>query len=478
MSAHVKRIMTVSAIVIAASAGLWAGQTGIVRLPISTSTMTTDAAPSKAAGPIIYYRDPRGKPFYSLAPKNNDAGQPYVAVRASEDIHFDLVASKTEPASAERKIKFYRNPMGLPDTSPTPKKDTMGMDYIPVYEGEDSDDGSVKVSLGKVQRTGVDTVAVGRRAIVRTIKAPGIVAIDERRIAVVAPRLDGFIENVASVTTGTAVKRGSPLVTVFSQELLNQGARLVIEQGPGQKSPSGAGDDSSSLAGARRRLLNMGIPDDFIAQIVRDRLVPNTFEIRAPSDGVVLERNVVDGQAIKSGEVLYRLADLSSVWILADVAESDIDALKTDQEVMVTTRARPGRSFRGKVTVIYPVLMKETRTARVRIELANSDLALMPDMYADVEIATGAEDAVLAVPTSAVIDSGARQVILLDQGEGRYEAREVKVGRSGNGFVEVMSGVSENEKVVVNGNFLIDAESNLQAALKGFSAPSSPEAKP
>jgi Cu(I)/Ag(I) efflux system membrane fusion protein len=163
---------------------------------------------------------------------------------------------------------------------------------------------------------------------------------------------------------------------------------------------------------------------------------------------------------------------------LADVAEGDIDALKLDQEVKVTIRARPGRVFTGKVTVIYPVLMKETRTARVRIELANSDLALMPDMYADVEIATGAEDAVLAVPASAVIDSGVRQVVLLDQGEGRYEPRDVKLGRKGDGFIEVLSGVSENDQVVGNGNFLIDAESNLQAALKGFSASSSEVVKP
>ncbi|MGB4865275.1 MAG: efflux RND transporter periplasmic adaptor subunit [Hyphomicrobium sp.] len=482
MNPHVKGLLTVTAVVGAACAGLWVGQSGLVRLPAPFGAITSDAASPEGFGPVIYYRDPGGKPLYSLTPKTNSAGQPYVAVLASTDTHFEPiekpVVANADAKSGERKIKYYRNPMGLPDTSPTPKKDSMGMDYIPVYEGEESDDGSVTISLGKIQRTGVDTVAVSRRPIVRNIKVPGIVAIDERRIAVVAPRLDGFIENVASVTTGTLVKRDAPLVTVFSQELLNQAARFMIEQYPGQKSVTGAGENGAGLVGARRRLLNMGVPEEYITRIERDRLVPNEFVIRAPSNAVVLERNVVEGQAITSGQVLFRLADLSTVWILADVPEGDIGALQLNQEVKVTTRAHPGRVFKGKLLVIYPVLMKETRTARVRIELANADLALMPDMYADVEIATGSKDDVLAVPASAVIDSGARQVVLLDKGDGRFEPRDVKLGRKGDGFYEILSGVSENAEVVVDGNFLIDSESNLQAALKRFSAAPSNEVAP
>ncbi len=163
---------------------------------------------------------------------------------------------------------------------------------------------------------------------------------------------------------------------------------------------------------------------------------------------------------------------------MADVSESDLDALKPGQPVSVTTRARPGRVFKGVVAVVYPHLMKETRTARVRIELPNPDLALLPDMYGEVEIATGGDQDVLAVPSSAVIDSGNRQVVLLELGAGRYEPRNVKLGRKGNGFAEILEGVSEGDKVVVNGNFLIDAESNLQSALRSFSQPSAMEAKP
>lgn len=401
-----------------------------------------------------------------------------------------LVASKSAnsdkpvpPAAVagERKVKFYRNPMGLPDTSRVPKKDSMGMDYIAVYEGEDAEDGAVQISLGKVQRTGVETMSVAKHAITRSINAPGVIQLDERRVAVVAPRFDGYVVKVGAATTGTHVKEGDVLAEVFGQQLLDQGARLLIEQAPGihDGGIARAGKvETGGVVGAQRRLENLGAPREFIERIRKDRRVPDTVVMRAPMTGVLLERNLVDGQGLKAGEVAFRIADHSSVWMLADVAEGDVAAVRPGQAVTVTTRAHPGRTFKGVVDVVYPHLMKETRTARVRIELPNADLALLPDMYGDVEIATGSEQDVVAVPAGAVIDSGSRQVVLLDKGEGRFEPREVRVGRKGDGFVEVLEGVAEGDKVVVNGNFLIDAESNLQAALKGFATPSQPEAKP
>ncbi|MFA5957032.1 efflux RND transporter periplasmic adaptor subunit [Hyphomicrobium sp.] len=477
-----KGLVSVAAILAAAAAGLWAGQTGMLKLPMTTAAAMTEEHPA-ASGPVIYYRDPSGKAFYSLTPRNTDSGQAYVPVLASEDVSFDPKAKAAAAAqaanvpAAAKKIKFYRNPMGLPDTSPTPKKDSMGMDYIAVYEGEDSDDGSVKVSPGKIQRTGVETVAVGRHPITRTIQAPGTVAIDERRVAVVAPKFDGYVVKVGEATTGTHVKEGDVLATVFGQAILDQAARLLIEQNsgftrgddaftpPGLKGPGG-------VVGASRRLQNLGVTQEFIDQVKRERRVPDTVIIRAPMDGEILERDVSDGQGFKAGDVAFKIADHSVVWMMADVAEGDIAAVKPGERVKVTTRAYPGRTFEGRVTVVYPHLMKETRTAQVRIELPNSDMALLPDMYGNVEIATGGSAEALSVPASAVIDSGNRQVVLMDLGNGRYEPRDVKLGRTGDGFREVLSGLSEGDKVVVNGNFLIDAESNLQSALKGFDAPS------
>ncbi|MGO4684609.1 efflux RND transporter periplasmic adaptor subunit [Hyphomicrobium sp. 2TAF46] len=409
-------------------------------------------------------------------------GHPDMNARADEKSVNDSMALP-KPAPDTRKVKFYRNPMGLPDISPSPKKDSMGMDYIPVYEGEEHDGNSISVSPGKVQRSGVETVAAVKQSMTRTIKAPGVIQLDERRISVIAPRFDGYVESVGPATTGTHVKKGDPLVTVFGQEVQNQGVRLIIEQNAG-----GRGDEATALSngkfapggviGARRRLVNLGVPVEYIETVIRERRVPDTLTFRGAGDGVILERNVVEGQAFKAGDVLFRLADHSQVWMMADIAEGDIDAVSAGQTAIIKTRAHPGKQFIGKVAVVYPHLTKETRTARVRIELPNSDLALLPDMYGDVEIATGAAAMAVAVPASAVIDSGNRQVVILDLGDGRFEPRDVKLGRKGDGFTEILDGVAEGEKVVVNGNFLIDAESNLQSALKTFSAPSVPEAKP
>jgi len=486
MSPLLKGMVTVAAVVAAAGAGLWAGQTGLVKLPIPAMTAMTGVAQPEAKGPAIYYRDPEGKPLYSLTPKSTDGGRPYVAVHAGEDVSFDALKPVAEEAAADnaaqgqRKIIHYRNPMGLPDISPVPKKDPMGMDYIPVYEGDADEGDTVKVSPGKIQRTGVKTELVGNRQIGRNIHAPGVVELDERRVTVVAPRFDGFIDTVGPVTSGTHVRKGDALMTVFGQELLNQASRLLVEQSSGSRGEdtitTRRGENPGGVIGARRRLLNFGVPEAFIDQIERDRKVPDTVSWPVPRDGVVLERNAVDGQGFKAGDVLFRIADHSVVWVMADVAEGDLGALKPGQSVKVTTRAHPGRVFTGRVSVIYPHLMKETRTVRVRIELPNSDLALLPDMYVDVDIATGSEEPVVAVPASAVIDSGARQVVIVARGEGRFEPRDVKLGRKGDGYVEVMSGLQDGESIVVNGNFLIDAESNLQSALKGLTAPPANEA--
>jgi membrane fusion protein, copper/silver efflux system len=426
MNAPFRGIVTAAAVVAAAGAGLWAAQTGLIKLP-------------------------------------------------SPDSRAAATAAAAEPVQGQRKIIHYRNPMGLPDVSPVPKKDSMGMDYIPVYEGEEND-GDTVISPGRIQRTGVKTEPVAKRKLSRTIHAPGVVAIDERSVTVVAPRFDGFIDKVGPVTSGSHVKKGDPLMTVFGQELLNQAARLLVERYSGPSGDAGVTssrlkDNLSGVIGARRRLLNFGVPEEFIDQVERDRKVPDTITWSAPRDGVILERNAVDGQGFKAGDVLFRIADHSVVWVMADIAEGDIGALQPGQPAKVTTRAHPGRVFTGTVSVVYPHLMKETRTVRVRIELPNPDLALLPDMYADVDIETGTDAPVVAVPESAVIDSGTRQVVIVDKGDGRFEPRDVKLSRKGDGYVEVTSGLQDGESIVVNGNFLIDAESNLQAALKALAAP-------
>ncbi|GLS45883.1 efflux RND transporter periplasmic adaptor subunit [Methylobacterium brachythecii] len=434
-------------------------------------------SPSKATGPVVYYRDPDGKPEYASEPTRTADGRDYRAVHASEDVSFDepdeaeampdaghgdmAMAQATTPASA-RKVRFYRNPMGLPDTSPTPKKDSMGMDYIPVYEGEDSDDGTVRISPGKLQRTGVRTEVAARRVLSMPVRAPGAIEEDERRISVIAMRTDAFVEKVEGITTGDHVHKGQPLMRLFSPEMNAAAAQYLTGIG---------------YEGARRRLENLGIPPEVIDEIERTRKVPATITWSAPRDGVVVERNVSDGMRAKSGDTLFKLVDHSRVWVLVDVTERDLAAVAEGQKATVRARTFPDRAFTGTVTRIYPHLAMGTRTARLRIELPNPNGDLRPGMFADVEIATGSDKPVVAVPDDAVIDTGTKQVVLLDRGEGRFEPRPVRLGTRGDGFVEIRDGIVAGDRVVTSANFLIDAESNLKAALQGLSEPK-PEPSP
>jgi Cu(I)/Ag(I) efflux system membrane fusion protein len=430
----------------------------------------TSAAP--ATGPIIYYRDPDGLPDYSSTPKKTASGKDYLAVRASEDVSFEERAPEATAAKGgERRIRFYRNPMGLPDTSPTPKKDSMGMDYIPVYEGEQGDDSSVKVSPGKLQKAGVQTELAERRTLNTTVRAPGVLQEDERRASVVSLRFEGFIDRVEDVTTGSHVKKGQPLMRVYGPGLSSAAAEYLSAY----NARADGALPSQALKGARRRLENLGAPEALFAEIERSREVPVSIAWMAPQDGVIVERNAVNGMRAAPGDVLFRIVDHHMIWAIADIAERDLALVAVGQKVTVRPRSYQDRPFIGKVTTIYPHLRAETRTARVRIELPNPDGVLRPDMYADIEIATGTDASVVTVSESAVIDSGSRQIVLLDKGEGRFEPRDVKLGRRGGGRIEITEGLEENSRVVVSANFLIDAESNLKAALSGLDKGEQPQ---
>lgn len=456
-------ILILAALVAAGAGGYWIGQFGAT-MPLSRSGMTAPQAPEDTpSGAVIYYQDPDGKPLYSAEPRATPDGRPYRAVRASEDVSFEPQAAQREGESQAggRRILYYRNPMGLPDVSKTPKKDPMGMDYIPVYEGEDDEDSSVKVSPGRLQRIGIRTEPAAMRVIAQPVRAPGTIQLDERRIAVVSVRAEAFIEAVENVTTGSTVRKGQPLMRLYSPAIASAASEYL--------STLNLKGEVATLRGPRQRLLNLGVPPTLLADIEQNREVPITFTWTAPRDGIVLERNVTDGMRVMPGDVLFRLADHSAVWAMVDVAERDIAAVSEGQPAAVRVRSYPDRTFPGKVALVFPHLNPATRTARARIELPNADHALRPDMYAEAEIDTGTGKPLLAVPDSAVIDSGERQVVIVDKGGGRFEPRPVRIGRRGSGYVEIREGVSEAESVVVSANFLIDAESNLKAALKGLS---------
>jgi Cu(I)/Ag(I) efflux system membrane fusion protein len=439
-------------VVIGAAAGYW-----FARAPSIDASSVAEQATAAAADDrkIIYYRDPSSAPFWSAEPKKDASGRDYLPVFEDEDISFEPSGKKQVPtAGGPRKILYYRNPMGLPDTSPVPKKDWMGMDYIPVYEGEEQDDGkTVKVSLDKVQRSGVRTEAVEARVVVRPVRAVGTVMHDESRLTIVAMRSDGYIEELFVNKTGQHVHAGDPLFRVYSPEIISAQIDLRV------------------AGGAEQRLRNLGVPESHIRE-VRAGKNPMSLVWPAPATGDVIEKRVINGQRVKAGDELYRIADHSHLWVIADLAESDLPAVKVGTRATVTIRAYAAEPVEGEVTFVYPELRTETRTARVRIELPNPDDRLKIDMYADVVFQAGAnEQPAIAVPASAVIDSGTRQIVLVAKGEGRFEPRAVKLGRRGDGYVEALDGVSKGEEVVTAATFLIDAESNLKAALQAFTQP-------
>lgn len=460
MSRAVLASATVAALIAAAAGGFVAGRVQYEPAETSTTAMVTPAA-AQTSGAPVYYQDPDGKPLYSLTPMQTRDGRDYRGVPASADISFEEAAEAAPATAAGRKIKYYRNPMGLPDTSPTPKKDSMGMDYIPVYEGEDSDDGLIKLSPGKIQRTGVKSEPAMRRVIRTIIRAPGTIQLDERRTSVVAFRFEGFVDQVENVTTGDHVHKGQALMQVYGPALSSAAAEYL--------SVLNGSLGSQAIKGARRRLENLAVPEKVIANIERTRELPPTVPWLAPQDGEIIERAAVNGMRAGPGDVLFRIVDHQVVWVVVDVAERDLERVAIGQTVDVHPRAFAHRTFSGKVALIYPHLNPQTRTARVRIELANPEELLRPDMYVDAEINTGTPEPVLSVPDSSVLDTGSRQAVFVDKGEGRFEPRDVKLGQRGDGYVEIREGVSESEAVVVSANFLIDAESNLKAALKGFS---------
>ena len=417
---------------------------------------------------VLYYRDPSGLPYWSATPKQDAAGRDYLPVYEDKALSFDPAPprlSASEPAKDQRKLLYYRNPMGAPDTSPVPKKDSMGMDYIPVYADELAEPGTVKVSLDKIQRSGVRTAKVEARPILRTVRAVGRIEHDETLLTIVALRTDGFIEELFVNKTGQHVRKGDPLFRVYSPQIQSAQTDLIVAM-RAQKKMAAA---DKELDGAVLRLRNLGVPQERIDEVRNSGTNPRTLDWPAPANGDVIEKKVINGQRVTAGDELYRIADHSQVWVIADVAESDIAEIKLGMKATVTLRAAQADPVEGAVTFIYPELNPETRTVPVRIDLPNPEGLMKTAMFADVVFATGDQEAVAAVPDSAIIDSGTRQVVLVAKGEGRFEPRAVKLGRRGGGYVEIAEGLKPGEEIVTAATFLIDAESNLRAALQSFS---------
>ncbi|MGZ5357317.1 MAG: efflux RND transporter periplasmic adaptor subunit, partial [Solirubrobacterales bacterium] len=388
----------------------------------SVHDQNEDAGDRTGDRSVLYYRDPMGGSDTSPVPKKDAMGMDYIPVFGDEAAeptagsppvhqHGEPSASSqvADGPEADRKPLYYRNPMGLPDTSPVPKKDPMGMDYIPVFadDVEAAAQGFVKIPPERVQMIGVRSEAVSRRNLVRPIRAVGSVQFDERNTFVVSTRFEGWIERLVVNTTGQKVRRGEPLMEVYSPDLVLAQQEYALLRRSIQESGGGEAGAASRwlLEGAEQRLRYLDFPPAALQRLRAGSPPRPSITIPSPVSGTVIDKPSIQGMRFMPGDPLYRIVDMSTVWLIADVFEQDLAGVRVGQEATITVKAYPGRSFAGLVAFIYPVVDEQTRTARVRIEVPNPDDLLKADMYATVEIASpvGARDA-LTIPESAVID--------------------------------------------------------------------------
>ncbi len=387
-----------------------------------------------------------------------------------------------DSGAAPSKTKtVWRSTMNPGEIADRPGKDSMGMEMVaeevPVDSGETGSEvpglARIRMNAQKRQLIGVRTAPVTKHAFERTLRAVGRVVADETRLRQVTTKIDGYVERLHANAVGEVVRKGQPLLEIYSPELLaSQNEYLVAlaarKRTAGSSIASVAGYGDELVVSSRRRLQLFDISDEQIDRLegtgTPDRVVP----VYAPISGVITARNVAQGQKIASGMTLLEVVDLTRVWVLASVYEYELPFVQVGQAATMTLSYLPGKTFEGKVSFIYPTLDPQTRTVQVRVEFSNSGLELKPDMFADVVLRADLGER-LAVPDSAVLDTGTRSVAFVETEPGVFEPRELKIGLRLEDEYEVLSGVSEGERVVVSANFLIDSESKLKAALAGMS---------
>ena len=385
------------------------------------------------------------------------------------------VAPAAKPG--ERRIAFYRSPMDPSIRSDKPAKDSMGMDFVPVYEDEREPASSsvagravVTISSERRQVLGVRSEVVQKLPLAHQIRTVGTVAVDERLLRQVRTKVDGYIEHLYVDFTGQFVKRGERLLSIFSPDLVaTQQEYLLALRGRNRLSESAvasaAEGSSSLLEAARQRLLLWDIRAADIEKLEKSGQVTRTLNVYSEIGGYVLKKMAYQGMKVTPADTLYEIADLSRVWILADVYEYNLSSVTLGMQGVISVASIPGKEWKGKISFVSPTVEGPTRTVKVRLEVDNTRGDLKPEMFADVflnvDLGVG-----LVVPDGAVINTGDRRLVFLDRGEGRFEPREVKLGVKIEGSgVQIVSGLAEGDRVVIGANFLLDSESSLKAVL-------------
>jgi Cu(I)/Ag(I) efflux system membrane fusion protein len=367
------------------------------------------------------------------------------------------LAATTAAADNDREVLYWVAPMDANYRRDKPGKSPMGMELVPVYADAGSGDGkSVTIAPEVVQNLGVRTTVAERSRLWRGIDTVGYVDYDESKVSHIHLRTEGWIEDLVVQSEGERVTKGQRLFNLYSPELVNAQEEFVQALKAGNR---------GLIRASRSRLDALGIPASQIKRLEKDRKPSQTIPIYAPQDGVVSSLSVRDGMYIKPAIRIMSLADLSSVWLLAEVFERQADWVKVGQPAEVSLAFLPGRTWEGKVEYIYPSLDPKTRTLKARLRFSNPDEALKPNMYANVKIYGGARDEVVVIPLAALIRTGREERVIIARGEGRFESRPVRAGIESGDWVEIIDGVEPGESLVVSGQFLIDSEASLKASM-------------
>jgi RND family efflux transporter MFP subunit len=387
-------------------------------------------------------------------------------------------AAAASLGAGRRKIKNYKSTMNPGEVSPTPRKDSMGMDMVPVYDEEPSAESTaIQIDPVTIQNMDLRTALVTRGPVRRTVRSVGVVDFDETTLTAVTTKFKGWLEKLYVDSTGQQVHRGQALFDIYSPELYSAQVEylLALRQATNYL---GAGAETLK-ASALAKLKYFDVPDDQIAEIEKSGQPKKALRINAPRDGIVVDKTAVEGQMVEAGMILYRLADLGTVWVQSQVYEQDLPFVRLGQEAVVSLSYLQDRKFRGRVTYIYPTVDDKTRTAKVRMEFHNPGYFLKPGMFTTVELTAELSPSAILVPDMAVLRSGEKNTVFIALAGGEFEPRAVVLGpRSMDDTYEVLSGLAEGERVVTSGQFMLDSESQLREAIQKMLKPNAPGSSP
>jgi membrane fusion protein, copper/silver efflux system len=385
----------------------------------------------------------------------------------------DSKTSRSAAARGKDKPLYYRSPMNPRQTSPEPKKDEMGMDYVPVYADDVGGDSTVKgfatvdIDPARQQLIGLKLVAVSHGTVGGAWRTVGRVAVDETRVRHINLKVPTFVEQIFVDFIGKAVKKGEPLFSVYSPELFSAQEELLLAlrtQKTLSRSATMTGEGDALVAAARRKLELWDVPDTEIQRIEQTGTAMKSITFYSPISGVVTKKDVVEGMKLEAGAMPYEIVDLSQVWVFAEVYESELRHVKVGMAATMTLKAFPNREFKGKVSFLDPLLDPLTRTVKVRLVFPNPTGELRPEMFGEVTL-QGAVREGLRIPVDAVIESGTKSIVFVSLGEGKFQPRQVETGDRDGTNVEVLSGLDDADQVVTRANFLIDSESRLRSSL-------------